>query len=70
MVPASEFWIAVKMNEAATGCGLQGAYWLQVGTEALRLKDIKTKNIVREWPYKLLRRYGTDKVNNQDAQKT
>lgn len=58
------------MNEAATRCGLQGAYWLQVGTEALRLKDIKTKNIFREWPYKLLRRYGTDKVNNQNAQKT
>lgn len=70
MVPASEFWIVVQMNEAATRCGLQGAYWLQVGTEALSLKDIKEKNIVREWPYKLLRRYGTDKVNNRNAQIT
>lgn len=70
MVPASEFWIVVQMNEAATRCGLQGAYWLQVETEALSLKDIKKKNIVREWPYKLLRRYGTDKVNNQNAQIT
>lgn len=70
MVPASEFWIVVQMNEAATRCGLQGAYWLQVGTEALSLKDIKKKNIVREWPYKLLRRYGTDKVKNHNAQKT
>ncbi|XP_030291353.1 docking protein 1 isoform X3 [Sparus aurata] len=40
----------------------QGSYWLQVGPESLLLKDIQKKNIVREWPYELLRRYGKDKL--------
>ncbi|XP_070779237.1 docking protein 1 [Enoplosus armatus] len=58
---ASEFWVVVQKNDAATRCGLQGSYWLQVGREALLLREIQ-KNIVREWPYELLRRYGKDKL--------
>lgn len=59
---ASEFWVAIQRTEAATRCGLQGAYWLQVGREALLLKETQKKNVVHEWPYELLRRYGNDKV--------
>lgn len=59
--PVSEFWVVVQRNDAATRCGLQGSYWLQVGQEALLLRETQ-KNIVREWPYELLRRYGKDKV--------
>ncbi|XP_032381726.1 docking protein 1 [Etheostoma spectabile] len=58
---ASEFWVMVQKTEAATRCGLQGSYWLEVGREALLLRETQ-KNIVREWPYKLLRRYGNDKL--------
>ncbi|XP_044041676.1 docking protein 1 [Siniperca chuatsi] len=58
---ASEFWVVVQRNDAATRCGLQGSYWLQVGREALLLRETQ-KNIVREWPYELLRRYGKDKL--------
>ncbi|KAM9363253.1 uncharacterized protein dok1a [Symphorus nematophorus] len=57
-----EFWVVVQKTDAATRCGLQGSYWLQVGREALLLKDVQKKNIVREWPYELLRRYGKDKL--------
>ncbi|XP_075870621.1 docking protein 1 isoform X2 [Nelusetta ayraudi] len=57
----AEFQVVVQMSEAATRCNLQGSYWLQVDSEEMRLKDVQKKNVVREWPYKLLRRYGADK---------
>ncbi|XP_039889527.1 docking protein 1-like [Simochromis diagramma] len=59
---ASEFWVAIQRTEAATRCSLQGAYWLQVGREALLLKETQKKKVVHEWPYELLRRYGNDKL--------
>ncbi|KAM7009684.1 uncharacterized protein LKV04_001622 [Tautogolabrus adspersus] len=59
---ASEFWVVVQRTEAATRCGLQGSYFLQVGPEALLLKEKQKKSIIREWPYELLRRYGKDKL--------
>lgn len=62
VVPASEFWVGVQRTDAATRCGLHGSYWLQVGLEALLLREPQRKNIVREWPYELLRRYGKDEV--------
>ncbi|CAJ1053933.1 docking protein 1 isoform X1 [Xyrichtys novacula] len=58
---ASEFWVVVQRTDAATRCGLQGSYFLQVGTEALLLKETQKKSVVSEWPYELLRRYGRDK---------
>lgn len=57
-----EFWIVVQKTEASTRCALQGAYWLEVGREALRLRETQKKNVVGEWPYELLRRYGKDKM--------
>ncbi|KAM3623494.1 uncharacterized protein V6R79_011956 [Siganus canaliculatus] len=59
---ASEFWVVVQATDAAARNGLQGSYWLQVGQEALLLKDTHEKNVVQEWPYELLRRYGKDKL--------
>ncbi|XP_071392082.1 docking protein 1 isoform X2 [Centroberyx affinis] len=58
---ASEFWVAVQQTDAAARCGLQGAYWLQVGQEALVLREPQTRSSVKGWPYRLLRRYGKDK---------
>lgn len=58
---APQFWVEIQKSDAATRCGLQGSYWLQVEQESLLLKDLK-KALVREWPFELLRRYGTDKV--------
>ncbi|XP_029360664.1 docking protein 1-like isoform X2 [Echeneis naucrates] len=59
---ASEFWVVVQRTEAAVRCGLQGSYWLQVGREALLLRESQKKSNVKEWPYELLRRYGRDQV--------
>ncbi|XP_061686229.1 docking protein 2-like isoform X2 [Syngnathoides biaculeatus] len=59
---ATDFCVVVQRTDAATRCGLQGAYWLQVGQKALLLKDTQKANIVGQWPYELLRRYGKDKV--------
>ncbi|KAK2815544.1 hypothetical protein Q5P01_026011 [Channa striata] len=61
-VAVSEFWVVVQKTEAATRCGLQGSYWLQLGPESLLLKEPQKKNTVREWPYELLRRYGKDEL--------
>ncbi|XP_019735256.1 docking protein 1-like [Hippocampus comes] len=59
---ALEFCVVVQKTDAAIRCGLQGSYWLQVGQKTLLLKDTQKVNIVRQWPYELLRRYGKDKV--------
>ncbi|KAM9857718.1 docking protein 3-like [Aulostomus maculatus] len=59
---ASDFWVVVQRTDAALRCGLQGSYWLRVGQRALQLKEPQKMNIVREWPYELLRRYGNDKL--------
>lgn len=57
-----EFPVTVQQSEASVRCSLQGAYWLQVGEDTLMLKNTESKQKVMEWPYKLLRRYGGDKV--------
>ncbi|XP_057700551.1 docking protein 1 [Corythoichthys intestinalis] len=59
---ALEFYVVVQRTDAAIRCGLLGSYWLQVGPRTLLLKDIQKVNIVRQWPYELLRRYGKDKL--------
>ncbi|KAK0139415.1 Docking protein 1 [Merluccius polli] len=58
----NEFWVSVQHTQASDRCGLTGPYWLKAEQEALVLKDPKTKRGVLLWPYKLLRRYGRDRV--------
>ncbi|XP_061580139.1 docking protein 3 [Cololabis saira] len=58
----SQFEVVIQRTDAATRCGLQGSFWLQVGQEALLLREQQTKNIVLKWPYELLRRFGIDKL--------
>uniref|UniRef100_A0A8C2ING7 Docking protein 1a n=1 Tax=Cyprinus carpio TaxID=7962 RepID=A0A8C2ING7_CYPCA len=58
----SEFKVVVLQNEASVRCGLKGQYWLQAGEDMLVLQDLETRRTVIEWPYKLLRRYGRDKM--------
>ncbi|XP_047242110.1 docking protein 1b [Girardinichthys multiradiatus] len=58
----NEFWVTVQRTEASERCGLAGNYWLKAENEALILKEPKTKRNVQVWPYKLLRRYGRDRV--------
>lgn len=65
----NEFWVSVQRSEASERCGLTGSYWLKAETEALILKDTKTKKSVFVWPYKLLRRYGRDRVGASEIMK-
>ncbi|XP_055012442.1 docking protein 1b [Boleophthalmus pectinirostris] len=57
-----EFWVSVQRTEASERCGLAGSYWLKAESDVLILKEPKTKRTVQVWPYKLLRRYGRDRV--------
>uniref|UniRef100_A0A3B5L3K4 Docking protein 1b n=1 Tax=Xiphophorus couchianus TaxID=32473 RepID=A0A3B5L3K4_9TELE len=58
----NEFWVTVQRTEASERCGLAGSYWLKAENEALIIKEPKTKRNILVWPYKLLRRYGRDRV--------
>ncbi|XP_004079823.1 docking protein 1 [Oryzias latipes] len=58
----NEFWVTVQRSEASERCGLSGNYWLKAESDVLILKEPKTKRRVLVWPYKLLRRYGRDRV--------
>uniref|UniRef100_A0A4W5M2S1 IRS-type PTB domain-containing protein n=1 Tax=Hucho hucho TaxID=62062 RepID=A0A4W5M2S1_9TELE len=58
----NEFWVSVQRTEASERCGLLGTYWLKADNDSLILKESKTKSSLLIWPYKLLRRYGRDKV--------
>ncbi|XP_072315479.1 docking protein 1b [Eucyclogobius newberryi] len=57
-----EFWVSVQSTDASNRCGLSGSYWLKAESDALILKEPKTRRKVQVWPYKLLRRYGRDRV--------
>ncbi|XP_687576.4 uncharacterized protein dok1a isoform X1 [Danio rerio] len=58
----SEFKVVVLQSDASVRCGLKGQYWLQTGEDMLLIQDLDTRRTVMEWPYKLLRRYGRDKM--------
>lgn len=58
----NEFLVSVQRTEASERCGLSGNYWLRTNVDNLILKDPKTKKDLLVWPYKLLRRYGRDRV--------
>lgn len=57
-----EFWVTIQRTEASERCGLSGSYWLKAESDALILKEPSTRRKVQVWPYKLLRRYGRDRV--------
>ncbi|KAM9426507.1 docking protein 1b [Pholidichthys leucotaenia] len=58
----NEFWVSVQRTDASERCGLAGNYWLKAESDVLILKEPKTKRDVLVWPYKLLRRYGRDRM--------
>ncbi|XP_067414954.1 docking protein 1 isoform X2 [Emydura macquarii macquarii] len=56
------FWVTVQRTEAAERCALHGAYVLKAERDSLILKEPRTQETLYTWPYRLLRRYGRDKV--------
>lgn len=64
-VSVLEFQVSVLQAEVPELCALQGSYRLLVDEEKLILRDTDSRHKVAEWPYKLLRRYGCDKVRKE-----
>uniref|UniRef100_A0A8C5ST32 Docking protein 1 n=1 Tax=Laticauda laticaudata TaxID=8630 RepID=A0A8C5ST32_LATLA len=58
----NEFWVTVQKTEAAERCKLQGRYVLKASWNELILKEAASSVALYTWPYRLLRRYGRDKV--------
>ncbi|XP_038256808.1 docking protein 1 [Dermochelys coriacea] len=58
----NDFWVTVQRTEAAERCVLHGAYLLKAEQDSLILKEPRTQETLYTWPYRLLRRYGRDKV--------
>ncbi|KAJ6658544.1 hypothetical protein lerEdw1_019931 [Lerista edwardsae] len=59
---ASAFRVTAQKTEAAQRCGLQGTYVLKASGDRLVLGDPHSQQPLYTWPYRLLRRYGRDKV--------
>ncbi|KAJ7327305.1 hypothetical protein JRQ81_017064 [Phrynocephalus forsythii] len=57
-----EFWVRVQKTEASERCQLQGVYLLKASWDSLVLAQPPSGQPLYTWPYRLLRRYGRDKV--------
>ncbi|XP_066428882.1 docking protein 1 isoform X2 [Eleutherodactylus coqui] len=58
----TEYRVTAQRTEAAERCSLRGPYLLRAEANCLILKDPNTNDTLYSWPYRLLRRYGRDKV--------
>lgn len=70
LLAVNEFWVSIQRTEASERCGLSGNYWLKAENDVLILKDSKIKKNILVWPYKLLRRYGRDRVSHRRRYRT
>lgn len=63
VVQCKEFAVTVRLTEASERCRLRGSYTLRVGEGALELwGGPEPGTQLFSWPYRLLRRFGRDKV--------
>lgn len=58
----NEYKVSIRNTDASERCDLKGMYLLKAEKDALILKSISPEQLVCEWPYKYLRRFGGDKV--------
>lgn len=63
LAAVNEFWVTVQKTEAAERCKLQGKYVLKASWNKLVLREAPSSLPLYTWPYRLLRRYGRDKVS-------
>ncbi|XP_041078879.1 docking protein 3-like [Polyodon spathula] len=59
---AQEFQVTVQVTEASLRCDLYGDYILAAGKEDITLLEPRSKQVLYNWPYRLLRRFGQDKT--------
>lgn len=61
-----EFSVIIRATESSERCNLWGSFLLRATDDALELQDDETGSVLYTWPYKLLRRFGRDKVTRMD----
>lgn len=57
-----EFPVVVQRTEAAARCQLKGPYVLLLGQDAIQLSEPANPQTLYTWPYRFLRKFGSDKV--------
>ncbi|KAM4749115.1 docking protein 2 [Rhinophrynus dorsalis] len=58
----SGFVVRVRQTEASIRCGLSGMYTLTAEGTCLSLRERQNGNLLYNWPYQYLRRFGRDKT--------
>nr|XP_020140428.1 docking protein 3 [Microcebus murinus] len=58
---AGGFPVVVQRTEAAARCLLKGPYLLVLGRDAIQLRDRAGPQALYSWPYRFLRKFGSDK---------
>ncbi|KAB1260132.1 Docking protein 3 [Camelus dromedarius] len=58
-----EFPVVVQRTEAAARCQLKGPYLLLLGQDAIQLSEPASPQALYTWPYRFLRKFGSDKVS-------
>lgn len=56
-----EFPVVVQRTEATTRCQLRGPYLLVLGQDDIQLREISGPQAFYSWPYRFLRKFGSDK---------
>ncbi|XP_007907349.2 docking protein 1 [Callorhinchus milii] len=56
----NDYTVTVRSTDASERCELSGMYFLTLDKEVLMLKNIVSEEVVYEWPYRYLRRFGGD----------
>ncbi|XP_069756130.1 docking protein 1-like [Narcine bancroftii] len=57
----NEYKVLIRSTDASKRCDLKGTYLLKAEKDTLILKSISPEQVVYEWPYMYLRRFGGDK---------
>lgn len=56
--------MVVQRTEAAARCQLKGPYVLLLGQDTIRLREPASPQALYTWPYRFLRKFGSDKVRH------
>lgn len=58
----AEFPVIVQRTEATARCQLKGPYLLVLGQDDIQLRETSKPQACFSWPYRFLRKFGSDKV--------